>query len=51
MAKASPDVGLLQGFAEKDNCAFGQGAQTHLRKGGAFIIEKRKGLEVAISKS
>jgi hypothetical protein len=51
MAKASPDVGLLQGFAEKDNCAFGQGAQARLRTGKAFIVGERKRLEIAISNS
>jgi len=31
MAKASPDVGLLQGFGEKDNCTFGQDARAQSR--------------------
>jgi hypothetical protein len=31
MAKASPDAGLLQGFREKDNCAFRQGAWARSR--------------------
>ncbi len=51
MAKASPDAGLLQGFADKDNCIFGQDEEAHLRTGKALICGKRKGTKFAISHS
>jgi hypothetical protein len=44
MAKSSPDAGLLQGFAEKDNCTFGQDAQTRSR------MSERSGVRIGGSR-